>query len=58
MVSGAADASLSDGDAGPRRQYDIDQGDLLKFSEDLSRFVAKVGAPRKPLFRCREILNN
>ena len=44
MVSGAADASLSNRDTGPRRQDDIDQGDLLKFRKDLSRFVAKAGA--------------
>ena len=51
MVSGAADASLSDGDTGPRRQHDINQGDVLKFSEDLSRFVAKTGA-LTPLAQC------
>jgi hypothetical protein len=51
MVSGAADALLSDGYTGPRRQYDINQRDLLKFSEDLSRFVAKTGA-LTPLAQC------
>ena len=43
MVSGSADALLWDADTGPCRQYDINQGDLLKFSEDLSGLVAKAG---------------
>ena len=41
MFSGAADASLSDRDAGSRRQYDIDQRDLLKFGEDPSVITQK-----------------
>jgi hypothetical protein len=44
MVCGSADTSLSDGDAGPHGQHDINQGDLLQLGEDLARRVAETGA--------------
>jgi len=43
VFSGSAHAALADRDAGPRGQDHVDQGDLLKFSEDLSWFVSEFG---------------
>jgi hypothetical protein len=43
MFGGATDTTFTNRDAGACGQHDIDQGDLLEFGEDLSRFVAKAG---------------
>ncbi len=43
MVRGAADIAFADRDTMTRWKHDIDQRDLLEFSEDLAWFVAEAG---------------